>query len=362
MLLSRRLRNYLFWAGVVSVVPSLSAEIIETREYHGKKVECIFSGMSSTGGWICGTEGYARVFTGTVKSVTAISDTDRRLELIPEETFLGPATEVTATVNQACMPQNQAEIQAGDRWLFHLQSPWHPNQVAQGEQEEFVLPYGGRSGPLDSASVQEEVSTLRHLARLTETGVITGNVTRTVMEKQELKLVPVSDWALTAKSASTGLEYGALTDSNGHFEIEVPPGRYDVTANTQQGSWAPDRDPPVSKRQCVDVDFPMSTDGGLSGTVTAADGRPAANVQVAILRISPWDQTLIVRTDAQGHFEVRGQDPGRFIVGEGLLDTIRWRLRVYYPGVSSKEQAIPIDLGNGESRRDIDFKQLPSAK
>jgi hypothetical protein len=54
----------------------------------------------------CGTFGYARVFTATVKSATEISDTDKRLELIPDEIFLGSASEVTATVNQACLPLN----------------------------------------------------------------------------------------------------------------------------------------------------------------------------------------------------------------------------------------------------------------
>jgi len=99
MVPSRRLRTVLFCLFVACIVPPLLAEIIETREYHGKQADCVFSGLWSTGGRFCGTRGYARVFTGTVKSVTAISDTDRRLELIPDETFLGPATEVTATVN-----------------------------------------------------------------------------------------------------------------------------------------------------------------------------------------------------------------------------------------------------------------------
>jgi hypothetical protein len=35
-------------------------------------------------------------------------------------------------------------------------------------------------------------------------------------------------------------------------------------------------------------------------------------------------------------------------------------LRVYYPGVTAREQAMPIDLGIGERRTDIDFR-LPSS-
>jgi hypothetical protein len=198
--------------------------------------------------------------------------------------FLGPATEVTATVNQGCLPLNEPELKAGDRWLFYLQSPGFPG--TEEKAKELVLPYDSRSGPVDSVSAREEISTLRHLARLTDSGVITGHVTRVEMKDQKIDSVQVSEWALTAKSVSSGIEYNSLTDSNGHFEFELPPDHYQVTANTQRGSWAPDRDPFVTKgrwAQCADVDFPLRADGGLSGTVTMDDGSPVSNAQVAIL-------------------------------------------------------------------------------
>ena len=311
---------------------------------------------------MCGTYGFARVFTGTVKSATEISDTDKRLQLVPDESFLGPATEVTATVNQACMPLKDPEIRAGDKWLFYLQTQQRPGQNAQ--ERELVLPYDSRSASLSSDAAQEEISTLRHLARLTDSGVVTGRVFRLKKKEERIESVPVSNWPLTAKSVSKGIEYKALTDRNGHFEFELPPDSYTVTANTQQGSWAPDRDPSVGKAECANVDFLMHTDGGLSGTVTTAEGNPASNVQIAILRISPWHEYFTVQTDSRGHFEVRGQEPGRYIVGEGVYanTTAEWRLRVYYPGVSSREEAIAIDLGDGETRSDIDFRLLSSAK
>jgi hypothetical protein len=358
--LSQKWRLALFVIAVICLAPTLSAELTEIRVYHGKQIQCMHSGLRSSGGTVCGTFAYARVFTGTVKSATEVSFTDKRLVLIPDEVFLGSASMVTAIVNQGCLPPNEPEIKAGDRWLFYLQSPWRPGQDAQ--DQELVLPYDSRSGPLDSASVQEEISTLRHLARLTDSGVITGHVTRMEMKDQKVDSVPISDWALTAKSVATGVEYKALTDRNGHFEFELPPDSYSVTANTQRGSWAPDRDPFVRTAQCSDVDFLMHADGGLSGTVTTADGGPASNAQVAILRVSPWHEYFTVKTDGRGHFEVRGQEPGRYIVGEGVFaNTItEWRLRAYYPGVSTREQATPIDLGKGEWRTDIDFK-LPSS-
>jgi hypothetical protein len=340
-------------------VPSLSAVIVEIREYHGKQVQCMHSGLHSSGGRVCGTYGYARVFAGTVKSVTEVSDTDKRLELIPDEVFLGPASEVTATVNQACLPLNQPEINAGDKWLVYLQSPGFPG--TEEKADELVLPYDSPSGPLSSA--QENISTLRHLARLTDSGVINGRVTRIEKTGQKIQSVPVPDWAVTVRRVSGGTEYNSVTDSNGHFEFELPPDSYHVTANTQRGVWAPEGDTFIVKRECIDVDFLVHMDGAISGTVTTSDGRPARNAQVAILQVSPWPEYFTVTANEQGHYEVRGRDAGRYFVGEGVLaNTItEWRLRVYYPGVSAREQAIPIDLGKGEWRTDIDFKLPPTS-
>jgi hypothetical protein len=182
------------------------------------------------------------------------------------------------------------------------------------------------------------------------------------MPGQKVQSVPVPDWAVTAKRGS-GTEYHAVTDSNGHFEFELPPDSYNVTANTQRGVWAPEADTFVNElAQCVNVDFPVHADGEISGTVTTADGKPATKAKVAILRISPWHEYFTLFTDMRGHFEVREQEPGRYIVGEGLIaNTVtEWRLRVYYPGVTAREQAMPIDLGIGERRTDIDFR-LPSS-
>jgi hypothetical protein len=117
------------------------------------------------------------------------------------------------------------------------------------------------------------------------------------------------------------------------------------------------------KDGCVDVDFPIRADGGISGSVTTADGKPASHAQVAILRVSPSHEYFTVATDERGHFEVRGREPGRYIVGEGVRanTVMEWQLRVYYPGVFTREQAIPIDLGEGEQRTNINFKMPPGS-
>ena len=72
---------------------------------------------------------YESIFTGMVASVTEISDTDRRLEIVPEENFLGQSQGmITATVNQACLTANDPDIKPGDEWLFYLRGKSDPNR------------------------------------------------------------------------------------------------------------------------------------------------------------------------------------------------------------------------------------------
>ena len=127
MLPSRKWRPLVSLLAFGCVVPHLSAVIVEGRLCHGKMVQCVHGGA-----WISQRNlgGYSRarlyeeqVFTGTVKSAVEISFTDKRLQILPDEIFLGDvAGEITATVNQACLPENLPEIKAGDKWLFFLRT------------------------------------------------------------------------------------------------------------------------------------------------------------------------------------------------------------------------------------------------
>jgi hypothetical protein len=353
MLLLRKWRLHVFVLAVACFVPCLSAEIRETRVHHGKKFQCVHGGFSMIGGGqVCGTQGYARVFTGSVKSAIEISDTDKQLTLIPDEIFSGDrASEVTATVDQACMPQGQPEIQAGQKWLFYL-----------GEDGD--LPFDSPSKPLSEA--QDDIAVLRHLARLTgHQAIITGNVQSIGETKDKLNPVAVTNRKIVVKGVLG--EYVALTNYNGHFEFELPPDAYEVTANTEPGlreaeSIMPRGSTYIANGACLNINFTLLTDGRLAGRVTAKDGKPARFVKVAIIPISPVHPQFTVDADEYGHFEVGGRQPGQYIIGVGLLapfDSAEWKSRVYYPGVPNQRQAKIIELGDGEWRTDLNFK-LPS--
>lgn len=121
----RKWRFCLFASAVAAMVPTLSAVVVEMREWDGKQIQCMHGGLGFFHPKFCGTLDYAyeRVFVGTVQSVTEISDTDRRLDITPDEVFLGDSKgPASTTVNQACLTPNDPEIKAGDKWLFYLRT------------------------------------------------------------------------------------------------------------------------------------------------------------------------------------------------------------------------------------------------
>jgi hypothetical protein len=197
------------------LAPLLSAVIDVEKEYHGKRVSCLYSGLRGVAR-SCGTEGYARVFTGTVRSSTEVGDTDKLLEIEPDEVFLGDFKPVKAVTNQACL---NSEIQTGDKWLFYL--------VRDGEGKTLVSPYDGSSKPLTAA--EDDISMLRQLVRLTESGMLVGKVDL-LKGRKDGESNPLANHEVIANNVKGGIKYTTYTNENGYFQFELPPGSYDLSA------------------------------------------------------------------------------------------------------------------------------------
>ena len=228
-------------------MPFLSAVIVVEKEYHGKRVTCLYSGLRGVAR-SCGTEGYDRVLTGTVRSSTDVRDTDKLLEIEPDEVFLGDSKTIKAITNQACL---YTEIQTGDKWLFYL--------YRDKESSTLVSPYNGNSKAL--AAADDDISMLRHFVHLTDLGMLVGKVGR-LKGPKDGESVPLANHKMIAKNVKDLVKYSAYTNANGFFEFELPPGSYDISPAPEYafkevetfGSMMPGS-VPVEKGKCWEHDF-----------------------------------------------------------------------------------------------------------
>jgi len=246
----RRPTVYALSLTLLSLCCPLWAQIHEFREYHGKKIDCVHSGVL-TFGRVCDGSGYARVFAGTILSATDISDFDKLLRLLPDESFDGPVTgEISAVVDQACMRANLPAMIAGDKWLFYLQSG--------KSSDAFILPFDSPSKPI--AQAQFEIGLLHRVARLTDRGILTGQVTRIVPKDKTWDAVPVAGRPVIATRNSDRAMFSVMSDGGGHFDLELAPGVYHVTANVEPKSMFSEGDVSVVRGGCVEVGFRLDAD------------------------------------------------------------------------------------------------------
>jgi hypothetical protein len=303
----------------------------------------------------CGTSGgYDYVFLGSILSATEISKSEKSLKLIPEEVFFGDVpAELTVTTSQgACLP----EIKAGDRWLFYLQK--------EGRSNRFLMAYGSPSSPV--AEAQKGIVTLRRLAHMPDSAIIEGYI-QVPNDRDKVRVYsPVPNHKVIAKHVADGVEYIAVTDSNGDYQFEpLPVGSYLLTANTAEGFWAEEGTANVRGRGCSQVGFELLPDHMISGWVTIPSGKPAKHVWVAVTPASSEEseyKSAIV--DEHGYFEVKGLQSGRYFVGVGIdaaEGTREWQSRIYYPGVRNRDLAVAVELGQAEQRTEINFR-LPASK
>jgi hypothetical protein len=291
--------------------------------------------------------------------------------------FVGDNSAVTATVKEACLPEDEPELKVGDKCLFYIRPKPYVDEITHHiGTRGFEVPWHSPSKPVSEAN--DDIATLRRMRELTDKGILTEHVFRIGETVDNLNPTAVPNYKVIAKNLRTGTEYIAFTNSKGRFEFELPHGRYEVRASTKQG--LRDAGPfaenavllkcglggnaVVRQRDWTDMfDFRLVVDGKLAGQVTTADGRPASFAKVAIIPVSRVHTQLIVDADENGHFEVGGRQPGKYLVGVGLLapfDSTEWKSRVYYLGVTSKKRAKLIELGDGEWRTDINFKLMQS--
>ncbi len=347
---------------LVCLTSSLSAVVVEIREYHGKRVFCARSGLMGLAK-ACGTEGYARVFTGVVRSSVEAGDTDKLLELVPDEVFLGDSSNATVVTNQACL---SADIEVGDKWLFYL--------YRDPKSDALVLSFDSPSGPISEA--EETLSSLRDLGHLKSTGLLIGTIRDLGSDSEVTEATPFANHEMVARNVASGAKYTSHTNETGHFKFELPVGKYDVTPAPEYGLrevedfGSMSGSVSVEKGKCWEhnigvrpaADLKLHEDAIISGHLASPDGKP--------FKVHPWVQIvsedselfMSAYVDAKGDFEAKGVKPGHYVVGLGIRPGTGYfsdvPIPIYYPGVRAKDEATVIELRPGEKRTGIDF-QLP---
>jgi hypothetical protein len=225
----RKRRIVLMLLATACMQRSLYGVIAEFRLYHGEEVTCLHSGLRGVAK-LAGTEQYARVFTGAVVTAAEIGGTDKYLEIVPDEVFVGDSNLASAITNQACL---NYDIQIGDRWLFYL--------YRDPGNKGLLLQYDGPSKPI--AEADDDISTLRDLGRLTNKGLIIGTMERW-NEGGAVKPTRLADHQVIARDVNTGALYSTFTSESGYFRFDLPEGTYDIAPAPEYG--------------LVEIDMPLS--------------------------------------------------------------------------------------------------------
>ena len=228
-------------------------------------------------------------------------------------------------------------------------------------------PRSARAGnPLRSAGIQNPDAT---------SATITGTVRSAGTGGPVVASVDV--WAA---DAATGAEViRDRTDRDGRFLLNVPPGRYTVSAVrngyllSRYGSshhQLPGIPLLVAAGQRMEIQFAIQRATLVSGTVRDESGRGMPNVSVEFVyppdakRSLEQRTAVTARTDLDGAYSAYLR-PGRYLAvgmayGQaiGSTDRASRATRVasqFYPGVDRESGATPLVLGAGDEKHGIDF-------
>src|SRR5215471_16541259 len=106
----------------------------------------------------------------------------------------------------------------------------HSRRKTDRRNGQLEMLFDGPSKPLPQG--KKDVAELRRLARMTDSGILSGNVLSFVRGNVNI----VQNHKIIATRQQVGTQYAALADKDGDFKFgPLPAGVYEVTANTADG-------------------------------------------------------------------------------------------------------------------------------
>ncbi len=201
---------------------------------------------------------------------------------------------------------------------------------------------------------------------------------------------PLSRAIVTAQKLGGSALFQAKTDRSGRYAMDVEPGRYIIRAEkggyvtseyrVEEASLEP-TPMMVEAGKSVTVDLRLPRGGVITGRIVDEDGEPVVGATVQVERRqeepsrgAPWVFGLrgSATTDDRGIYRIYGLASGRYYVSARVRETQAVRILsgtsllmpqegavTYYPGVSSRERAVEVEVVEGAETTGIDFKIAP---
>ncbi len=174
------------------------------------------------------------------------------------------------------------------------------------------------------------------------------------------------------------------TDEKGsYFFSEIPQGEYSIKADLPERLEVESdiKKISLSSKSCTEKNIIALTNGRISGAVFNHEGESIKYLQLELVIASDIgklkSRQFEVHLDEEGKFEFKNIPPEKYFLGFSLGKTCSPQInnrgsrthslpvyaycqsRTYYPGVAEISQAIPINLSEGETVKDLDFRLLP---
>lgn len=184
---------------------------------------------------------------------------------------------------------------------------------------------------------------------------------------------PLRGVQLTMRLAGHGeVEGSASSDANGNYEIRAAPGQYSVVAARDEfvlNQYLDSANVPaleLGAGQEAAVDFHMIPGATIAGTVTDVNGAPIPQAIIqGMARVYrqgriEWQLRTAAKTNEHGEYRLTDLPAGRYYLRAGKPGTASPNTRTFvmlgYPRASRIEDAQPIPVNTGESKRAIDFR------
>lgn len=229
------------------------------------------------------------------------------------------------------------------------------------------------SGTKPVAEASEDLAYVASLDKAPPAGRIFGQIERVILNLTAPSLrdaLPASD--VRVEVASGSRRFTGTTNSEGRFDVTVPPGEYTVVAvvpSSVRLYGAPGR-ASVPARGCVQMDMSMVPNGRVEGRVMRVDGMPAARAQVDVISAEvPGD--VGVRNalgsgtaDDGGNFTIDAIVPGRYLVAANARFGPRLDApyaEAFLAGPDGQSRRI-IELGDGERQTGLTITVRPLAE